>query len=97
MSDIEETAKIHVPFPIHTDRLILRNVMPGDGAALFEAKAESIKELRHWMPWAKNDDTLEETEKLIAESHEKFLKREDIMILGFNKKAAWFFLQACTA
>lgn len=84
MSDSDIT-KIHIPFPIYTDRLVLRNVMPGDGAAMFEAKAESMKELYRWMPWAKDLGTMEDSEKVTAENHERFLKREDIMILGFAK------------
>lgn len=81
-TDIE---KIHIPFPITTERLLLRNVMPGDGAAMFEAKKESFEELRKWMPWAKELGTLEDSEKVSVENYEKFLKREDIMILGFSK------------
>ncbi|PZQ45344.1 MAG: N-acetyltransferase, partial [Micavibrio aeruginosavorus] len=36
---------IDIPMPIETPRLILRNVLPGDGKALFEAKVDSFKEL----------------------------------------------------
>lgn len=85
MKDIDIT-KIHIPFPIETDRLILRNVLPGDGAALFDAKKESLEELRPWMPWAKELGTVEDNEKVAIENHERFLSREDIMILGFLKK-----------
>lgn len=84
MSEIDIT-KIHIPFPITTERLTLRNVMPGDGAAMFEAKTESMEELYRWMPWAKELGTVENNETVAIENHERFLKREDIMILGFAK------------
>ncbi len=42
-----------IPMPIHTPRLLIRNVLPGDGDAIYEAKKDSWDELTKWMPWTK--------------------------------------------
>lgn len=76
---------ILVPMPITTDRLILRGIGAEDAQALFEAKQESFDSLYRWMPWAKKDETLEDTQKMAAETQGKFDRREDLMILGFSK------------
>ena len=76
---------IDIPMPIETPRLILRNVLPGDGAALFAAKEESFKELNKWMAWAKEPGTAEQDEIIARENHAEFILRRDIMIVGFEK------------
>jgi RimJ/RimL family protein N-acetyltransferase len=78
---------IDVPMPIETPRLYLRNVLPGDGKAMFEAKAESFDHLRKWMPWAKELGTEEGYEIVARENHAEFILRKDIMIVGFEKKS----------
>lgn len=83
---------IDIPMPIETPRLILRNVFPGDGKAMFEAKAESFKELNRWMPWAKELGTEEASEIVVRENHAKFILREDIMIAGFEKTSGKFII-----
>lgn len=81
---------IDVPMPIETGRLILRNVMPGDGAAMFAAKEESFAELNKWMPWAKELGTAEDYEIVVRENHAEFILRTDIMIAGFEKATGKF-------
>lgn len=76
---------IDIPMPIETDRLILRNVMPENAAALHEAKAETFNMLNKWMPWAKELGTIEETQAAMTKAHEEFKTRKDIMIVGFKK------------
>ncbi|PZO88542.1 MAG: N-acetyltransferase [Micavibrio aeruginosavorus] len=81
---------IDVPMPIETPRLILRNVMPGDGKATFEAKQESYEDLKKWMPWAKELGTEEDLEVVARKNYAEFILREDIMILGFEKATGKF-------
>jgi RimJ/RimL family protein N-acetyltransferase len=74
-----------LPLPIETPRLILRAVAAGDGAAIHEAKIETWDDLHKWMLWAKTLETVEETEAMAREHAAKFLAREDLMILAFEK------------
>lgn len=78
---------IDIPVPIETPRLILRPPMPGDGAALHEAKAETFDQLHQWMPWAKEMSTLAEDEIVMREAYAKFIRREDLMMMAFEKDA----------
>ncbi len=77
---------IDVPMPIYTPRLVIRPPAPGDGVETFKAKTESFNELSRWMPWAKKDDTLEDTEIILRENFAKFILREDMMLLGFHRE-----------
>lgn len=81
---------IDVPMPIVTPRLIIRPPQPGDGKVMHAAKMENFRELSKWMPWAKQDETVEETESMIRESYAKFIKREDMMLLGFHRETGDF-------
>jgi RimJ/RimL family protein N-acetyltransferase len=81
---------IDIPMPIETPRLILRNVLPGDGKAMFEAKVESFKELNKWMAWAKELGTEEGYEIVARQNHAEFILRKDIMIVGFEKARGKF-------
>lgn len=81
---------IDIPMPIETPRLILRNVLPGDGKAMFEAKAESFKELNTWMAWAKELGTEDDYEIVARKNHAEFILRRDIMIVGFEKASGKF-------
>lgn len=76
---------IDIPFPIETPRLVLRPPQAGDGAAMAEAQARSFKELNKWMDWAKEPNDARKMECVARENHAKFIRREDIMILGFAK------------
>lgn len=77
---------IDVPMPIETPRLLLRNPVPGDGKAMFEAKEESFDELQKWMPWAKELGTVENSELVARKSFSQFILREDLMMLAFEKE-----------
>ena len=92
MSTIESKNPIliDIPMPIETPRLILRNVLLGDGKAMFEAKRESFKELNKWMAWAKELGTQEGYEIVARENHAQFILRKDIMIVGFEKSSGKF-------
>ncbi|UOR11196.1 GNAT family N-acetyltransferase [Halobacillus amylolyticus] len=74
---------LEFPHEFKTDRLLIRMPKPGDGKAVHSAIKASIKELKPWMPFAQNDQSEEETEINIRESHVKFLKREDLRLLVF--------------
>lgn len=85
MTTTKDPILIDIPMPIHTPRLTIRNVLPGDGAAMHEIKAESWDALCKWMPWTKlGVGTVDEAEKVIRENHAKFILREDMMMAAFT-------------
>lgn len=81
----KEPILIDIPMPIRTPRLMIRNVLPGDGAAMYEIKVESFDELSKWMPWTKlGVGTVDDAEKVIRENHAKYILREDMMMAAFT-------------
>lgn len=77
---------IPVPESFESSRLLIRSAAWGDGAAVHEAVQESAAELRHWMPWAQQVPSVEESEVSIRKSRLQFLERSDIRLLLFHKK-----------
>lgn len=60
---------IDFPLPIVTPRLLLRQPIMGyvDANEYTEAVAESINELRPWIPWAQQVPTVDQSEEYIRE------------------------------
>jgi len=81
---------LDVPEELTTERLFLRPPRPGDGSMVNEAIAESIEELKIWMPWARTMPTREETETWCRQAHVKFLSREQFPWLCFLKENGKF-------
>ena len=79
---------IEVPQRISTSRLILRCPRPGDGDALNEAECETLVELIPWMPWARSVRTPAESEIYCRRSQARFLLREDLPMLIFERIAS---------
>ncbi len=63
-----------------TDRLLIRGPRPGDGRELQAAIADSINELKEWMPWATEVPSKEDAEINIRNAFMQFLKREDLRL-----------------
>ena len=82
-----KTNPILLDFPdsFETERLTIRSPMPGDGAELQVAVAETIDDLRPWMPWADHIPTVEEEEGVVRRGRARFLTREDLRLLLFLK------------
>jgi RimJ/RimL family protein N-acetyltransferase len=78
------------PEEIHTDRLLIRKPLPGDGRVVYEAIEASLTELKPWMPWAHMNQTAEDVEANIREAHAKFLTREDLRLHIFNRETGEF-------
>lgn len=77
---------IDIPMPIETARLIIRPPQAGDGAAVTEAKRETWDDLTRWMAWAKGDaPDPDEDEASMRRAHAKFLLREDLMMIAFDR------------
>jgi len=85
MSNTIDPILIDIPFPIMTPRLMIRNVMPGDGKAMHEVLEESWTDLCNWMEFTNHGPkTADDTEKLIRENHARYILREDIMCAAFT-------------
>ncbi len=66
------------PETLETARLILRCPRPGDGPELYAATAESLAELRPWLPWALGEPSVEASEAFARRAQVDFLAREDL-------------------
>ena len=74
------------PDSFETERLTIRSPLPGDGAELQAAVAETIDDLRPWMDWADHVPTVEEDEERVRRGRARFLTREDLWLLLFLKE-----------
>lgn len=74
------------PDEFETERLLVRTPRAGDGPKLRAAVKDSWRELKQWMPWASGDLPDEVYyEARVREAEAKFLLREDLMLLLFEK------------
>jgi RimJ/RimL family protein N-acetyltransferase len=69
------------PDAFETERLIIRAPRPGDGAEMHAAVGESLAELRPWMPWASEPQSLDAAEQNIIQAYADFLLRRDLRLL----------------
>lgn len=80
-----EPIMLDMPESFESSRLLIRAPRWNDGAIVYEAVKESIRELRPWMPWAKRLPTPEEAEISIRRSRLQFLDRSDLRLLLLMK------------
>jgi ribosomal-protein-serine acetyltransferase len=66
------------PEQFESERLLIRAPLPGDGTDVHAAIAESLDELRPWMPWAHLDQSIEDVEANIRQARAEFLARHDL-------------------
>lgn len=76
---------IDLPMQIVSERLILRCPRPGDGPVANEAERESIQDLRPWMPWARADKSVAESEAWCRRAHARYLLREELHLFIFER------------
>lgn len=76
-----------VPDRLTTARLLLRCARSEDAPALNAAVCESFEQLRHYIPWATAVPTLERSEADCRRSQARFLLREDLTLLMFERLA----------
>lgn len=74
------------PERIETERLYMRPALPGDGKTVHEAILASAAELKNWLPFAQNEQSVEEAEAGIRKSYAKFILREDFRIHIYRKE-----------
>jgi RimJ/RimL family protein N-acetyltransferase len=76
---------IEVPDRLETERLVLRCPRPGDGPAVNAAVCASLEGLRPWMPWARAAPSADESEAYCRRMQAKFLLRDDLVLLVFER------------
>ena len=79
-----------VPEAFESERLLIRSPRPGDGPALHEAIAESLDELRAWMPWAREPQSVEISEAHSRHANAEFLARRDLPLFLFLRDGGRF-------
>ncbi len=75
---------ILAPDRLETPEFVIRSYQPGDGALLNEAVISSYDHLKTFMPWAKTDITLAESEQLCREFRGKYLLSQEFVMGIFS-------------
>lgn len=68
------------PTEYRAGELTLRAYRPGDGPALRQAVVSSYEHLRPWMPWARAEQSVEETEAQCRSFAGRYLLNEDFIL-----------------
>jgi RimJ/RimL family protein N-acetyltransferase len=76
---------IDVPQRVETERPGPALPAAGDGPAVNAAVCASLEGLRPWMPWAKAAPSADDSEAYCRRMHAKFLLREDLVMLLFER------------
>jgi RimJ/RimL family protein N-acetyltransferase len=74
-----------LPDGFETQRLQIRSPLPGDGPEVNAAILESWPSLSRWMPWAREQPTVEQTEASVRRARCAFLERSDLRLHLFLK------------
>ncbi|PCL95024.1 GNAT family N-acetyltransferase [Paenibacillus lautus] len=82
---------IDFPNQFTTERLLIRAPLPGDGRVVYESIFSSINELKEWFSlFAQNEHSEQSIEAILREEHAKFIKREYLRLLIFDKETEQF-------
>lgn len=81
-----------IPEQFESERLIIRAPRVRDAAELRAAIAESIEELRPWMPWAKSVLTIEEYRANLRKARRRYLSGHDLRLNVFLKGTNTFIM-----
>lgn len=79
-----EPILLDLPVPIYTKRLLIRPIMPGDGAAMNQAVLESVEQFKEWLPWAQKPPTITESEKTARLFYAEFILRKALHMVIFK-------------
>ena len=71
---------LEVPEEIAGNRIILRPIKTGDGAAIWETVEESRDHIKPWMPWVQHNNSLADSEEYARSAHVRWIQRESLMM-----------------
>lgn len=73
-----------LPTEFRTARLLLRAPRPEDAQAQVDVINASLPELRHWMAWAQEPQTLDGARENLTRAADAYAKRENLRLLIWN-------------
>jgi len=82
---------LELPTSIATERLVIRALGAGDGAAWHDALRESLPELRRflgWLPWVASQPTPDAAEIQCRTAQANFVLRKDFLFGVFEKSSS---------
>jgi len=82
-----EPLLIEWPALLLSERLLMRPPQAGDGAALREALAQSLDELKPWLPWAQKVPSHRQCELTCRQMAARFAQRSDLPLFIFARAA----------
>ena len=85
MGVILQALLLDIPETVETPRLLLRATRAGDGAETNAALEESREELRRWMPWARDTQSLEASEHHCRAMQARWHAREELDFCFFRR------------
>src|SRR5688572_1946042 len=72
--------KFVAPLEYDAGNFLIRAYRVGDGAALSKAVVESYEHLKPWMPWATEEQSVEESEEKVRGFLARYLLNEDFCL-----------------
>lgn len=79
-----------VPDSFMTKRLLIRAPRGGDGVEVFAAVQESLENLRQWMDWAQQSDTLDDHEARVRRARLDFRKQRNMLFHLYQAETQHF-------
>jgi RimJ/RimL family protein N-acetyltransferase len=76
---------LDVPERVETARLEMRATRAGRGGEIHEAFLESHPQLRPWMPWAAQEQSIEQAERHCREMQARWHAREEIDFIFYRR------------
>ena len=76
-----------VPEEIIGERIVLRSIKTGDGAAIWETVEESREHIKVWMAWVNHNNSLADSEEYARSAHARWIQRESLAMGIWDAKA----------
>ena len=90
MTDASKALLLEIPERLETANLTLAATRAGMGPVVHDGLVESLEELRRWLPWARLDKVLDESETHCREEQARWHAREEIDFCFFGKDTGAF-------
>lgn len=79
-----------LPDALLGERVLLRPLRPGDGAAMWPAVEESREQISPWMPWVDKAHSADDQEEFARRSAAQWLTREALMVGIWDRAAGQY-------